>query len=287
MFERPELLLLLTLLVPILLMLRSSSRRMRAILRYFDDRGLPRARFILRALKPVTLALIVLAAATPVTKHVVKEKVPIEEAQLLNGKRVLLILLVDVSKSMLGRIDRVKSVLMGMDFPNTTVHLAAFSGKVTPVYTGPAEGLPRVVLSLKAGERYTAIGDALAYAKAFAESFPLPSAVVIFSDGRQNYGSDPLEVAKGYEVPLIIVSVDEVNVLGAIASLAHGKMYSLDNFNIDYREFARKLALRSRYMALEGAGQAFVQREVVSYIPTILTLALSIAAFVASQGDGL
>ncbi len=287
MFQRPELLALLSLSIPLLILTWKATRRFKLLTRYFDDSGNKVARLALNSIRVLALLLIALSAAMPVDKRVIREEVPLERAELLSGKRVLLVIMVDVSKSMIGRIERVKSALKEMDFPNTTVHLATFSGEVKPLYTGPAKGMVEVVPRIRAGERFTAIGDALAYARSFALNYPLPSAVILFSDGRQNYGSDPLKVAKGYGVPLVVVSVDEVNVLAKVAELAKGKIYSLDEFSVDYKEFSRELILRSRYLALKRRGQAYIQRELVDYSPTLVVIALSLIAFLASQGDGL
>ncbi len=287
MFQRPELLILLALMVPLLLLHRRAALRFKFALKYFDYSGDHRLRLTVSSARLLALLLIVISAATPAFKQTVKEEVPLEMAELLSGRQVLLVIMVDVSKSMIGRLDRVKAVLSEMNYPNTTVHLATFSGKVRPVYSGTAEGLASVLPSLKAGERYTAIGDALVYARSYALGYPLPSAVILFSDGRQNYGSDPLKVARGYGVPLIVVAVDEVNVLGQVAALAEGKIYSLEDFPADYKQFAKELMLRSRYLALKAKGEAYVEREVLDYFPTLLALALSLVTFIISQGDGL
>ena len=270
-----------------------SSRKVKALARFFEVYGVLSKRKRLFVVNAVLLFLVILSASVPFLVYREKKNVSFDEAQLLSGKKVLVVFLIDVSKSMnypLGtstRIEVVKRVIketitaLGK---NASVMIAVFSGNVHQVFFGESDKAFVVVDEIVAGEKYTAIGDALSYALSVAKASDTPTAVILVSDGRNNYGSDPVTVAKMYKysgIPLLILAVGERGILPKIAEAADGKIYDVNEFtSFSLEDLVGELSRRARYMALKARGEAYIEEKVRDYSLFYLVSLIVLALFI-------
>ncbi len=293
-FEQPALLLLLApaSAAAALIWERSKRRFEEVAAALGPPRGWSRLGDALALARAAALLLLVVAAAQPYVEYRVPRKITVAEEGLLRARPVVMVVLLDVSKSMgypMGagsRMDAAKHVLhsflVGLD-GNATVHLVFFSGNVTPVYTGDARGAAKVLDEARGVEKYTAIGDALAYAIGFLRASSLPGAVLLVSDGGQNYGSDPVTVAAAYRslhIPLVVLAVDGPGVLPQVASAAGAKMYKVDEYSMPAASSLGDVLWReARLEALQARGEAVVWIVRKSHAPTaVLALLAAILA---------
>jgi len=297
--QRPEALALLAA-VPIawLLLLRARRNR-RALERFFEVR-VSRVGSLLEAARLAALAALALASALPYLEYTVTRQVTLDQAELLSGRRVLHVILLDVSRSMtyplglgtrfdaaVGVVERYLSALPDGDL----VHLAVFSSSARPV----CQGAPRECLGalgrLAAGERYTAVGSALLYAASIAEASPSPPVVVLVSDGASNYGPDPVQVAKllgSRGIPLAIVAVGGGGALPQVAEAAGASLYRVDEFTAQAAEsLARRAAGEARYAALAARGEAVVEEVRRSYLPAEVLAVASLILLASALVDGV
>ena len=252
-----------------------------------------------RLARAAALLLLVVAAAQPYTEYRVARRITVSDTGLLRSKPVVVVILLDDSKSMgyrLGvgrRIDAAKrmlaSFLEGLG-GNATVHLVFFAGNVTPVYTGDPRGALEALAEARGDEKYTAIGDALAYALGFLRASGLPGAVLLVSDGGQNYGSDPVSAAASYRAsrtPLIVVAVDGPGVLPQVAAAAGSKMYRLDEYSVEAAGGLGDVLWReARLEALQARGEAVVWSVRRSYAPAVVAALLAVLLLAVSLAEG-
>ena len=292
-FENPMGLAYLSLAVAPLVLWHLSGKKYSRLKRFFEIRGIKgyRRRVLLASL--VSIFLLSMASSVPYTVY--RERVSVGEADLdlLSGKVVQIVFLVDVSKSMKYELAGEERILIAKKLlekaldalgPNTTVVLATFSGRVRIAYRGPASKAWEKVENITAGERYTAIGDALTFALSLAKASGIPTGVVLVSDGRNNYGIDPVSAAKEYrraDTPLILVSIGEEGVLPDVAEASGGRLYSVNSFTVDaLGDLSAELARKARYSALKARGEAFVEVEKKSYLPYYASTVLCLGAIV-------
>jgi len=299
-FGKPYMLGLLPIAASIAVFLWARSReRLRLIA---ASMGPPRGSWVLREglamAKVAAVLLIVLALAQPYVENRVERRIDISDTGLLRSKPVVVVVLLDASKSMgypMGgetRMEAAKRFLRGFlegVGANTTVHLVVFAGNTTPLYTGGPEGAAKALDSVEPVYRYTAIGDALAYALGFIRASGLPGAVLLVSDGGQNYGSDPVQAASAYRrghVPLLVVAVDGPGVLPDVAAAAGGRLYRLDPYTLPALSSVSGEAWReARLEALQARGEAKIV-EVERNYSASLVLAVFAAVLVVVSALG-
>lgn len=300
-WEHPEIFLLSPLIVLALILYRRSKKNVEALEKLFVPvlrRKYLRISFTL--FKLLFLASVLVAAAGPYYTYQVEEHVPVEDARLLKGKPVMHVILIDVSKSMsyqLGltsRLDAAKKLLetyLSKLGEKDVVHLVAFYGEVRPLYTGKPVDAVAALNKLRADKKYTAIGDALAYACSYARASRLPAVILLVSDGKNNYGGDPVqaaEVLREANVPLAVVAVGDDGVLGRVAEAAGGKVYLLNEFTSEaVLDFASQVARDARYSALSARGEAVISKTVYDYSPAVVAAVLAVVFFVASMVEGV
>lgn len=292
-FEHPLVLAgLLLLAVPVVLWFLS-SRRLESLARFFEIVGsFSKERWGFFVVDVLLLSMIVLSASVPYLRYRERRAVSFEEARLLAGKRVLVLFLVDVSKSMnypLGASTRIEAAKDAMRRviealgENTSIMIVVFSGRVRQVFYGETERALASVENITAGERYTAIGDALSYALSAARVSGIPAAVILVSDGKNNYGSDPEAVARMYRqtgTPLIVLAVGGRGVLPRVAEASGGRIYDLNEFTTpSLGDLVGDIARTARYAALKARGEAYVEDEVRDYSLFYLVSLAALALF--------
>lgn len=292
-FEYPFILIgLFLLVVPVVLWI-ISSKKVEALARVFEVYGILLKRKKLFIINVMLLVLVIFSASIPFLVYRERKSVTFEDTELLFDKNVLIVFLIDVSKSMnypLGastRIEVVKRVIKETILAlgkNTSIMITVFSGRVYQIFYGKPDGAVVAVDKIVAGEKYTAIGDSLSYALSVAKVSKLPTAVILVSDGRNNYGSDPVSVAESYKysnVPLFILAVGERGLLPRVAEAADGKIYDVNEFTTSSLEdLVDELSRNARYMALKARGEAYIEEEKKDYTLFYLVTLVALTLFV-------
>jgi len=129
------------------------------------------------------------------------------------------VILVDVSKSMNYGFEGATRLKKGLEFikkillnlnQSDVVIIILFSRDVRIFYNGTIAEAYDYIEQISGGERYSAIGDALAFAYNLVKLRQLPSIIFLLSDGGFNYGSNPIEVANmigGSNITLVVFHV--------------------------------------------------------------------------------
>ena len=208
------LLLSLLALVPLLLW-RRARRAYQVLAQSLGSKGRPPRVPLFLVLSMLLLSL---AASSPVIRYY--REVSIENASLSTVEKIPISLVVclDVSKSMdyrdggLKRIDMAKDLVAGLAkrIGSTKLVLLVFSNTSRLVYEGVPSNVTRVLSGVRAGERYSAIGDAAAAAASYVRASGTPGAVLVVTDGGWNYGADPVRVTEELrreKIPVIFVIV--------------------------------------------------------------------------------
>ena len=248
-------------------------------------------------------AMVILALASPYVEVLEYREVTLENVNLLVEKKVVHFILLDVSKSMnnfggtVTRFEMAKKLLLEYfkKLPeNDEVVLAKFSGEVKIVYSGKVGKCIEYLNEVKAGEKYTAIGDALSFAYSYSIASGNPVIVVLLTDGGQNYGSPVEDVAKIYEeskIPLIIVKIGSdprSTVLNSLRNIPNCKILSLNEFTYQVvEEIAEKYSREARYMALKAKGEAVIPVVYRDYTLTYVFEILSLISFIIGVVDGV
>jgi len=233
--------------------------------------------------KFVLIILLVVLVSIPYIEKTLVKEVGIEDADLLSQKNVIHMILVDVSKSMnylegnMKRVDLAKNAiteyLKNLENTRDNIMLVVFSGNIKTIYVGNVTVALEKVGEIRAGEKYTALGDALSYALSYASASQLPIVVLLVTDGGQNYGLKPASVAEEYKkknVPLLVVKIGSDprgdSILGEISSKAGAKVYSLDDFTKEaIDDLVKEISNEARYSALKARGETYVEYKVKDY----------------------
>ena len=220
------------------------------------------------------LLLLLLLAASLCQPYMEKiEKRPIEIGDLEAMKKVpaLIMLLIDVSKSMEygNRIREAEAFMLNLfsQFGDEDqIAVVFFAGEAEIVYEGPPSNF---TVDLKAGKRYSAIGDALSLALSYSRASNLPVGVILVTDGGWNYGSDPVQVAKSYgDVPLAVVHVgfgasSNPELLMEVAEASNGWYYEVTWEGL--KSLTENLYSEVKYAALASRGKNYVEYTVKDY----------------------
>ena len=262
----PYMLLLSLLVLAPLFLWRRARKGYQVLAQSLGPRGKPpRAPLVL----VLSILLLSLAASSPVIRYY--REVSIENASLSTVEKIPISLVVclDVSKSMnyrdggLKRIDMAKNLIAGLAkrIGRAKLVLLVFSSTTRLVYEGAPSNVTRVLSSIRAGERYSAIGDAAAAAASYVKASGMPGAVLVVTDGGWNYGADPVRVAEELrreKIPVIFVIVgDDPRGASLAARLeSHGvEIYQLNELSYRALNSLVEEAVRStRLEALRLAG---------------------------------
>ena len=268
--ERPEYaLLFIPTVLAYILFLIFAERNYSKLLKILIPAG--RKRWIRKLIIFSKIFLILLLTFSLCQPYIEKREVkPLEKGDLeaMREKKAALILLVDVSKSMSyeDRIGKTESFLLSFlsQLGNLDeVVVAVFAKDVEVVYKGPPSNFS---LSLHAGRRYSAIGDALSFAFSYAKASGLPAGVVLVTDGGWNYGSNPVHIAKLYgKIPLAVVHVgygasSDPELLMEVAEAAGGWYYEINEVTLEVLEsLSENLYSEVKYAALTSSGESHVE----------------------------
>ena len=296
-FDYPLVLLALPLVYVVLLILYYKSRRNRLELEKLleDTSTLKHLRKPLTIAKLLAATLLVVSAASPFIEHRVATEITIENIGSITLPQTHHILLVDASKSMTysegawTRISLAKKFLKKyLSYLNASdlVTLVEFCGEIKHTYAGSPREASEYVEKISAGYKYTAIGDALQYGLSLAKLSQSPVVVILVSDGKQNYGSDPIKVAEHFteeKVPLIVISVTSSPLLEEIASVSGGKIFYVDKFTADILStVVSKACSTAKYSALKARGKTVIytwhRDYTISYALGLLALLLLLAS---------
>ena len=217
----------------------------------------------------LSILLLSLAASSPVIRYY--KEVGIENASLSTVEKIPISLVVslDVSKSMNYRDGGLKRIDMAKDFVASLAKrigraklvLLVFSNTTRLVYEGTPSNVTRVLSGISAGERYSAIGDAVAAAASYVKASGMPGAVLVVTDGGWNYGANPVRVAEELrreKIPVIFVIVGNDPRGASLAAKLeeHGvRVYQLNE--LSYRalnSLVEEAARSTRLEALRLAG---------------------------------
>ena len=259
------LLLSLLALVPLLLW-RRARRAYQVLAQSLGSKGRPPRVPLFLVLSMLLLSL---AASSPVIRYY--REVSIENASLSTVEKIPISLVVclDVSKSMdyrdggLKRIDMAKDLVAGLAkrIGSAKLVLLVFSNTSRLVYEGVSSNVTRVLSGVRAGERYSAIGDAAAAAASYVRASGTPGAVLVITDGGWNYGADPVRVTEELrreKIPVIFVIVGNDPRGASLATKleSHGvRVYWLNE--LSYRalnSLVEEAARNTRLEALRLAG---------------------------------
>jgi len=233
----------------------------------------------------------------PYVEKVEKKEIEYGDLESLKNVTSRIVILVDVSKSMLYN-DRIK---LAERFVNTfsstlgskdEIIVASFSRDTEVIYAGPPQNNN---IELVAGKKYTAIGDALSFALSLRKASSSPVGVVLVTDGGWNYGSDPRHVALYYRsVPLAVVHVgfglsSNPNLLREIADKSGGKFYEIDEITASVVDsLAEQLYIDLKYSALKASGKTLITNTVKDFItPQSILMVFIILLLLISLADGV
>ena len=252
---------------------------------------------------PVLLVLAIILLSVAASSPTIRQykSVSIESASINTVQRIpiSLVICLDVSKSMGYRDSGSKRIDMAKSFVEKLVTrigrarvvILAFSHAARLVYEGPPGNASRVLGSIVAGERYSAIGDAIASAASYIRASGLPGAVIAVTDGGWNYGADPVQVARelrAQHIPVVFVIVGHDPRGAGLAERLREQGISVYYLNeVSYKaidSLVEKVSKSARLEALRLAGITSIRLPIgerdVSWITGLLAISLLVARFV-------
>jgi hypothetical protein len=164
------------------------------------------------------IVLLVVASSSPSIATYKRVKLSIENIDKAMNIPITLVVAIDLSKSMgykegtKTRLNMAKELLSEMltRVGNASIVVLGFSATTRLIYKGPPSNVSKALQGLRAGEKYSAIGDALSSAATYLRVSGLPGALVVVTDGGWNYGPDPVQVAESLKerhIPVLFVIV--------------------------------------------------------------------------------
>jgi len=144
-------------------------------------------------------------------------------------------------------------------------------------------------------EKYTAIGDAIIYGANYA-SLGLPTAIIVITDGAQNYGTsieNAIEFVKSRDIALVIVLIGNDPRAQRLRDVAN--MFSIplidvpsyragEDVAIDVSEHIYRESIVSSLKAF-GRTEVYIYRN--DFTPTYIAIIISIVLFIASTIEGV
>ncbi len=277
---------------------RRLSGRLRSIL---GSPAKPGGRALFAA-RVTAIILLSLAASNPYIVEYRSVPVTLSNPEAYRGVPVRHIIVVDVSKSMnyrdLGesRIDAARSLIakylreLGA---GDNVTIMTFSSNITTLCSGSPEECMKALSRPKAGEKYSALGDALARGVLEARVSGIPGVVVLVSDGGWNYGSDPRQVAERYRgtAPVVLVRVGHdprATVMEEAAAIMKARLFDLNEFSLKaINDTVSELYMQAKYTALTRAGRTSIRVAYRSYYASSILGVLGAFFLIASLREGV
>ena len=287
--------------IPIYLWWRRASRLSQRLRRLLGSPSKYSGRAV-AATRILAVILLSLAASSPYVTAYRSIPVTLDNPEAYRDVPVRHIIVVDVSKSMgyrdIGeqRIQAARRLIRGYlgelgDSDNVTIMV--FSSTVRTLCSGSPGECLKAVDKLRAGERYSALGDALARGILEARVSGIPGVVVLVSDGGWNYGADPRQVAERYRgsAPVVIVKVGHdprARILYEIAGRMGVKVFSVDQFSLQaLNDTTSELYKQAKYTALIASGKTSIRISYRNYdISSVLGIA-GLALLIASVKEGV
>ncbi len=215
------------------------------------------------------------------------------------------IILIDVSKSMsyydggVRRIDEAREFVrryLESLRGNNTVYIGGFSATVEKICYGAPRECIGSLDKLNATRRYTAIGDALAYAQSLIYASGTPGVVIVVTDGANNYGSSPVLVARSLVkagVPVLIVRVGldpRANTLLDTLQFSGVEVVSVNQYTASMLQNISSRAaidLREAAAVAPGVSTIRVAARDIDPSPTIMLLLAAVAIALAALLEGV
>jgi len=249
----------------------------------------------LNVIKIATFVVLIFAALHPYTIRVVEIPISIDNVLEVNTTAIDIVVLFDISKSMgyreisSTRFDIALSILS--QFLNIVrkdhVILVVFSKEPRILCKDATEDTDRCLSMLRniELEKYSAIGNAVAYGISYAKASSKPIALVLITDGARNYGmpiDDAVSIAKASSIPITVVLIGSDSRARELVDVC--KNSSIDIYRVDrdlqkdvLEDMVKDLYREVRYLALKSSGYAYAYTYSKDYT---LSKALIIAALV-------
>ena len=256
---------------------------------------------LVEASRILGLALLVLSAGAPYTVDVKYVEVKPGDIEALRSVGALHVILVDNSISMGYSEGLTKRIDVARDFireyllelnETERVEIYSFSSTTKLLCKGSPTDCMEYLDMLNASERYSAIGTALGAGISRMEAAKEPALVLLVTDGGNNYGPDPRDVARGIgqlftdKSPIAIVKVGNdprASVLEEVSGLAKGFLYDAGVSGGDVLDdLSEEVYTSVKYQALEARAETRIEVESKDYSIQWVFAVLGIALILAS-----
>jgi len=260
------------------------------VYRYMGGR-LSRGLTLFEVLRLLSIILLIVASAGIYTTQTIM--VPVEGVGYgtLARVRAVHLILVDDSKSMGGdRISIARDIVrmyLQVLGPGDHVIIYRFYGGQDLLCNGTPIDCMSVVDGLRGDMRYTDIGSALGLIQSYSRSSGIPVVGVLISDGGNNYGPDPMTVARGMDlksIALVRVGDDpRGGIMEAIAKAKEWKYYHISGK--PSKDLIRDLAetLYTDVKALAVASGGLIPVEEASHAPSLILGFIALLMLMASM----
>ncbi len=253
---------------------------------------------ILKILVPV---IIVVALANPVL--IIEDKIMVRSVSdaFKHSSRlpVQFIILIDVSPSMhrdnyLGEAVNVVKEILGLLNNTDKVVIAVFGGYVEKIYDGTPGNASKILPNILSYEiKYTSIDNAVSWGYSYGKASHIPSAIIIVSDGADNYGGDPVETVKAVNesgTPVLFVKIgDDPRGVDLYSKLSLMGFKVVEPGGIS-EELLRNLLMsvitEARLNAYKARGISYITIRVEDYTPTISSLLIATILLVLTRLEG-
>ncbi len=302
-FRNPLVLLLLIPTIILLTPLIFKVRRSRLVLNKTLYMKYGFTHILFDTLKIALPLLVIIAAATPVSIATIK--IPVRssgEASKYSGELpVQYIILVDVSPSMHRgnymdeALNTLYSIINSLNSSDRVV-IAVFGGVVEEIYSGSIDDLPIINVSRRIRSTeiiYTSIDTALGWANSYSKASNIPAAIIVISDGADNYGADPLTAAETVNesgTPILFIKIgNDPRGLNTYSKLIANGFKVVDPEGLDgetLHSLSKRLVSELRYNAYVAHGKSYIEVKSEDYTPTIILIIAAITVLIAVRIEG-
>nr|MEB3860301.1 VWA domain-containing protein [Desulfurococcales archaeon] len=261
-----------------------------------------RLAWLLEGARIAGLALLALASGSPYLVSVDYIEIGPDDLEALRSIGSLHVILVDNSRSMSYTDGLRKRVDVAREFiesylsvlnSSERVEIYSFSSTTRLLCSGSPQECALVLEELNASERYSALGTAIGTGVSRMEAADEPALVILITDGGNNYGPDPRDVARGVaaafggRAPIAVVKVGDdprATILEETASLLGGYLYDAGSSGGDVLEdLSEEVYASVKYEALKARASTRVQVESRDYSILWVLVFLGLALLLASM----
>ncbi|MEL9940226.1 MAG: vWA domain-containing protein [Ignisphaera sp.] len=265
-----------------------------------------RALLIAKFIAPMLLAV---AVAQPYTVTYTYTPVTMDNILSVNITNAKIIILLDISTSMgktdayptrIGSaVDLVLRIARKAVERRDAVEVYGFSSNVKPLCiatnTSSLETCSSVLSKLEL-EKYSAIGDAIYFGFSKAKTSPIPTALLVVTDGAANYGSpveDAVKAVVAGNIPLLAILVGSDPRASSFEETC--KRYGVQVIRVGMltnevealNYIAEKLYVEARYGAFKASGQLYIETPVKDYSIQLYILLAALPLTILSLAEGL